>query len=975
MDFPGYQVISEIGRGGMGVVLRARAASGREVAIKLLLHQQTADASDRALARFERERRLLSSLAENEGFVPLLDAGESPRGPYLVMPFVGGGTLRNRILEGRLPVSEVVSLGRELARALGRAHERGIVHRDLKPENVLFMEDGRPLIADLGLAKHFSREGLEGSKSISFSRSGEFMGSAGYMPIEQMNDAKAVGPAADVFALGAILHECLSGKPAFDGDSIHSVMAKVSTGERTPLRSLRHEVPRWLSSVIDLALARDVKDRLPDGNALARALEGEGAPRRSRGPALALGALAAAAAALATAGFLFLSRRDADRPPDVARNELKRTSPDVPRPPPPVPAPAPTFPLPCHGFLRSKRARLQQALGDYCGKSWNPCRSVCFLEDGKRAFTGAADRTIKLWDLATGIETLTLYHERSWVEQAAVSPDGKRGLSAGGGTIKLWDLEKGRELLTLPGHGGKAITGVAFLPADTALSTGEDGAIKVWDLSRGSELVTIAAHETAIRALAVARDGSLAITSAGDETPVRIWDLRTRKPAAMSHLPPTGDPPVVSLDVSDPSDDGMLVLCGSWHEARLYAFSSSPLSAAKEGEKGRVRRIVLQGGEGWTTSVALSRDVKRAVLGSQEGSVRVFDGATGKLDWTLDAHTRPVSAVAISPDSSRALSASPDGLLRLWDLESGKPLWPHEGHAGWVYSVALSADGKTAVSGGIDRIVRAWDLARGKLARALPPHGTRMEDFVQAVAVSPDGKRALSGGRDNVAREWDLATGEETATLGLHESKPEQENLLASVAFSPSGREALTASTDGTLILWDLALRLDVRRLRGHGGTVASVVFSPDGKRALSGSADKTAKLWDLATGQVVATLPHPGGVPCVRFLSSGKRALTASDDGSCRVWDLATGECVRSFSGHTDQIYSIAATPDSKLALSASLDQTIRFWDLATGAEVDRLDLTSATDFAVSLAMAPDGRSFIAGTGRGLVLRFSLDD
>ena len=166
-----YEVLAPVGQGGMGVVHQARGPDGALVAIKLLLR-----VSDERVARFDREKRLIGVFTARDGFVPLLDSGMSERGPFLVMPFMGGGTLRDRLRKGPLGVDETLALGRTLAEAIGRAHERGIVHRDLKPENILFDARGaesgdlsRALIADLGLAKHFGDSGLE-SADLSLDR-------------------------------------------------------------------------------------------------------------------------------------------------------------------------------------------------------------------------------------------------------------------------------------------------------------------------------------------------------------------------------------------------------------------------------------------------------------------------------------------------------------------------------------------------------------------------------------------------------------------------------------------------------------------------------------------------------------------------------------------------------------------------------------------------------------------------------------
>ena len=284
-----YEVLGELGRGGMGVVYRVRAPDGREVALKVLLK---ADAA--TLARFDRERRLLASLGEKEGFVPLLDAGVSTneRGveraqAWLVMPFAPGGTLRERLAKGALGVEETLALGLRLAEALGEAHERGIVHRDVKPENVLFTRDGRPLLADLGLAKHFDRTAPGASQSASLSRSGAFTGTAGYMAAEQIEDAASVGPPADVFALGAVLYECLAGRPPFEGVTVIEIVAGVCSGTVEPIGDSR--VPPWLEAVVFRALSRDPRERFAHGRSLAMALRGVKRAPRGLVPSLVLG--------------------------------------------------------------------------------------------------------------------------------------------------------------------------------------------------------------------------------------------------------------------------------------------------------------------------------------------------------------------------------------------------------------------------------------------------------------------------------------------------------------------------------------------------------------------------------------------------------------------------------------------------------------------------------------------------------------
>ncbi len=322
-----YEVLSELGRGGMGVVQRVRAPGGEELALKLLLQ---VDAE--TLGRFERERRLIGTFTAHDGFVPLVDAGTSPAGPYLVMPLLTGGTLRDRLRKGRLAIDEALALGRALAAALGRAHERGIVHRDLKPENILFDGDGRgsrtprPLIADLGLAKHFDRSAS--GASVSLSRTGILAGTPGYLAPEQMDDSKHVGPQADVFALGAIVYECLAGEPPFQGAGPSAKLANTARGKVRPLREVRPEIPASIALVVHRALAARPEERFSSGLELLHALE--------RPLPAAKGPLPLVLAAVVVSGgivaLLAVGARGAPVPPPVAEKPAPRSvKEDAPR--------------------------------------------------------------------------------------------------------------------------------------------------------------------------------------------------------------------------------------------------------------------------------------------------------------------------------------------------------------------------------------------------------------------------------------------------------------------------------------------------------------------------------------------------------------------------------------------------------------------------------------------------------------------
>jgi hypothetical protein len=393
-----YELAEQLGRGGTATVFRARSSDGRAVAIKVL----RATSPD-ALARFEREARLLRSFGEDDGFVPVIETGIAQGQPYLVMPLLPGGTLRARLARGPLGVDPSLAIARALARTLARAHAQGIVHRDLKPENVLFASDGRPLVADLGLAKHFSPDAPGISRSVALTKTGAWQGTAGYMPIEQMRDAKSAGPAADVFALGAILHECVSGRPAFPGDTPMEAIAAIEEGSVPPLSG----APSWLARVVARALDRDPAGRFPDAHALARALDAPQPARRN------LPVVATVLGVLAVASAFVLLPRPSRSPPQVGAE---------PRP--------------------SAPARPAQAQVPVSSPHVAPVVALGLGRD--HLVTGSEDGTAKLWSLATGALERTLDGHVGAVRCLAVSVDGKYVLAGDRKSVKIWNSVEAR---------------------------------------------------------------------------------------------------------------------------------------------------------------------------------------------------------------------------------------------------------------------------------------------------------------------------------------------------------------------------------------------------------------------------------------------------------------------------------------------------------------------------------------------------
>ncbi|ABW27178.1 TIR domain-containing protein [Acaryochloris marina] len=362
-------------------------------------------------------------------------------------------------------------------------------------------------------------------------------------------------------------------------------------------------------------------------------------------------------------------------------------------------------------------------------------------------------------------------------------------------------------------------------------------------------------------------------------------------------------------------------------------------------------------------SVAFSADGRRALSGSNDNTVRLWDVDTGQSLRVMEGHTDSVNSVAFSADGRRALSGSSDRTVRLWDVDTGQSLRVMEGHTDSVQSVAFSADGRRALSGSYDRTVRLWDVDTGQSLRVMEGH----TDSVQSVAFSADGRRALSGSSDRTVRLWDVDTGQSLRVMEGHT------DYVWSVAFSADGHRALSGSDDNTVRLWDVDTGQSLRVMEGHTDSVWSVAFSADGRRALSGSYDRTVRLWDVDTGQSLRVMEgHTSYVNSVAFSADGRRALSGSQDRTVRLWDVDTGQTLRVMEGHTEYLQSVVFSADGHYALSGSYDRTVRLWDVDTGQSLRVME--GHTSYVLSVAFSADGRRALSGSSDRTVRLWDVD-
>ncbi len=989
---PGYEILGELGRGGMGVVYKARQVNlNRLVALKMILVGPHAAAP--SLARFRAEAEAVARL-RHPGIVQIHEIGEANGLPYFSLELVDGGSLDRQLAGTPLPPEQAAHLAELLARAVAHAHQQGIVHRDLKPANVLLARSDRPealalgseaadsvrcepKITDFGLAKQLD-------SAEAHTQSGAILGTPEYMAPEQAGgSSKDMGPATDVYALGAVLYECLTGRPPFKSASRLETLMQLVVAEPVPPSRLQPGVPRDLETICLKCLEKEPRKRYASATALAEDLRrfraGEPITARpvggveravkwvKRRPAVAalLGVMALALLLLLGGGAYFTvrlaeerdeaqarkkdadqlrhkaealaqkeanARRQAVKDRQAAEEERDRTR---------------------YQLLRAETARHAITM-DLALRSWQ-AHDVAYAE---ALLAETQPQFQDTWEYRhlSGLcrrKGLALRGHGGAVHRVAFSPDGRRVATAcldkSDQTARVWDSVTGQELLVLRGHTA-GVSGVAFSPDGTRLATASaDQTARVWDSATGRHLLTLG-HTSALVGVAFSPDGGRLATGSVDKT-AQVWDAATGR----QQLTLRGHTGVVREVVFSPDGSRLatasrdktarvwdaatgqqqLVLQGHTAIVAAVAFSPDGKRLATGGDRtGRVwdsatgRQLlavqvhadILPGAR----SVAFSPDGKRLATGAGDGVARVWDAATGQQLLALRGHLTGVYGVAFSPDGQRLATAG-DGMARVWDASVSQPLLTLRCHPDRVRDVAFSGDGRHLVTGGADPLktgmVRVWDAATGRQRLVFPDH----TPWVNGVAFSPDGRRLATTSSRGTPRLWDAGTGGELLALSGHEGR------ISSVTFSSDGRRLASAcsdKSDPTARVWDATTGKELLILRGHTEGVSGVAFSPDGKRLATASSDKTARLWDAATGQQLLTLDgHTGGVSGVAFRFDGQRLATAGDR-TARVWDAATGKELLTLRGHTSSVLAVAFNPDGRRLVSASEDGTVRVWD-----------------------------------------------
>ena len=964
-----YELLEEVARGGMGVVYHARQLSlNRIVAVKVMLSGPFSGRD--FVRRFQTEAETAAAL-RHPNIVTIYEVGERDGTHFLAMEFVEGQSFSALVRDQPLSARRAAAYLQTIAQAVQHAHERGVLHRDLKPSNILLDVFDQPRITDFGLAKFLDRDAEP-------TLPGSVLGSPNFIPPEQAaGNFSEIAAHSDVYSLGAILYQLLTGRPPFQGETLHEILRQVQDASPVPPRKLNPSVPRDLQTICLKCLQKEPARRYATARELAEDLgfflAGRAIRARpvsfvewiwlwcKRRPALAVLIIAFhLALAGGLAGILYEWRRanlhaQGETQLRLAAEENAETT-------------------------RLNLYAANVALAGHVMQEGDFGRARRTLEQlrpqpGESDLRGFEWRY--LWNLCQGVQIATL-GQHEWIVTCAVfSHDGKTVASGGmGGQVKIWDAEKQRCLQTFNLCTG-AVWSVAFTPDDGELAIGT---------TEGVQLRNAAS-----------------------------WDVRTNFPGKVCAMP--GDGTWLAIAASSPffyEAPGVVTLWNRITGARLRTFDV-PGHALALSPDGTLLAVAAGSNGAWLCETASGKRLrflpaKNAVWSlefSPDGAELLSSGWSGEISlWNTRGDSAPrifsanflnVWSARFSPDGKTIVTASSDQTIRLWDRATLEQKNVLRGHASEVWCAAFSPDGKRIVSGGKDQNVMLWAATTPATQKTIghedavipmfSPDGTQLI----TVAPAPQGAYAL----------WDVAS----RTLRA----PDLARRQIIAGFSPDGTNLLAlAEDDRVLEFWLPAAAAPARTvpLQGLGNEASRFVFwgmSPAREFFFGADDAGVLRVWDTGTGALRATLPGP--LPPIRnaalsplgkflavsterenavqlfacasrkklllkghhdfvsglaFSPDGATLATGSMDGSIRLWRTADGTAAGMLPGHLDEVTDLAFSPDGRTLASVDQRESVKLWHLPTLREVFFEPLPHAGQH---LQFSPDGKRLVINT------------
>ncbi len=985
-----YRVVRRIGSGGMGVVYEALQESPqRRVAIKLLHPRGT---TPERLRRFRQEAELLGRL-QHPGIAQILEAGSYPFGaqqhPFFAMELVDGVGIRLYAERERLDVRERLELMAKVADAVQHAHDRGIIHRDLKPDNLLVDERGQPKILDFGVA-HLSVG--ESRNSLALTQDGSLLGTLAYMAPEQLADeVESVTVRVDVYALGAIAFELLTGRLPQDIGGLR-LTAALSVLRNEPIQSigtLDASLSGDIATIVDAALERDPQRRYASAKAFAddirRYLDDRPITARPPGALYRLckyarrnRSLVASTVVLAIATLVstFFGWRAAHERTEVQRQAYRSNM------------MAASLGIDSGSSVRE---HLDSVPPDMRGWEWHYLKSrltdplaelsgpVSFdlhlADDGSKVIAAGQSGTLERIDLESGrVEALI---QLPGLPQASrLAPD-ERSIVAIGPS----DLQEGRSWIgrfALQGAQSTAVHrfdalyrfSLSISPDARTACYADASALHLIDPDSGSMLAS--RDLCGVVATNYIPDGKL-LAVADEQDTIRLLCSDTLETKLEMSTATEGV--IVSIDVA--SSGAYLATGGSEGDLRIWNITSQPPSVS-------TLRFAQLGG---ACLVKFTPDGKVLATLHSDTTVRTWEPESARLIDEFRGHRVRPQSIGFVPDSSRIVTADLQGSVRAWDY-GGDP-FELQGHYGYVYGTLMLEELGVVVSGAWDGYfgrkgcLRMWDLESGEPVATLGGEGgivtalakgTQPGVFYAACARFPEG-----GQGKGIANAWSMLVEFDT----LHHTRRERFRrdgaLFDFIAIEPNGERVAWSTRDWKVTVANLATEdiLAVRELArdGAGRPIGSPIdWSPDGKWIAACTTDYRIELWRADSLEVEGSWPaHDASIRSVEFSADSGLLISTSADTTAKLWSVPDGRAIETLRGHDVEVLCASFRPvkedqskrDARIATGDRNGQ-IRIWD---GQSYELLaDLSGHQNYVHDLTWAPDGQSLYSSSGDGTV-------